>query len=118
MYMSTVDRYMWWTHSSFSDHPNPRTIRSSCVGFSWNDAIKPGWPDLAPANTKWSPMSVLPDPDGPATSVEAPGQRPDPKASSKSETPEEIRSTSWSYPASSAGSASLGKTSSPREESR
>ena len=34
----------------------------------------PGCPAAAPLKMKCNPMSVFPDPDGPATMVDAPGQ--------------------------------------------
>ena len=58
---------------------SPATSRSrgrpsaSWTGFSCRLAITPGSPFAAPLKMKWSPINVLPAPDGPATSVELPG---------------------------------------------
>ncbi len=61
------------TRSSSSDQPKPRATLSSWTGFSCRDAITPGSPFATPLKMKWSPIKVLPAPDGPATSVELPG---------------------------------------------
>ena len=58
---------------SFSDQENP-AIRSSWAGFSWKVAKSTGSPVLAPEKTKCRARRVLPAPDGPAMSVEAPRQ--------------------------------------------
>ena len=61
------------TRSLSSDQPKPRATLWSWLGFSCSDAITPGSLFAAPLKMKWSPIKVLPAPDGPATSVELPG---------------------------------------------
>ena len=62
------------TDSLAIDQPKPVTIRSSWVAFSCRVAMIPVCPAAAPLKMKCSPMSVFPDPDGPATIVDEPGQ--------------------------------------------
>ncbi len=91
---------------SSAGQPRPRSIRCSWVGFSWRVAITPGSPRRAPAKMKCSPMTVFPDPVGPATSVEAPGQKPSASIASRASRPLEIR---WSPSRYSPGGGNVGQ---------
>jgi hypothetical protein len=74
MYMSTRLVLRTFTPGSPVDQPKPDAIRASWLGVSWKVATMPGCPVWAPWKMKWRPMSVLPTPAGPQTSVEEPAQ--------------------------------------------